>query len=197
MENIITLDENCLKGDIRIRQKYPDKLIRATKKCLFDTIMDYLNFIINKLNGKASFSKYNKLLKINYEQIRNVTANFNQDLLKTLVKEIFSVDITGKYTIYMKEHNRDLINECLNNTNQEKRKIFEIIFNKTLLEYIKLISRREEIKDLEGLVDIFQINLSKMNEYKKEIIFQIITDDYESLFSEKKKSKKKKKYLNK
>ena len=175
------------------KKVYPDPIIRKAKKCLFDTILDYLNYAISLINGKKGYiSKYETLLKINYDQIKDATTMFNRNLLKTPVKDIFSVDISGKFTIYDKDHNKKLIEGYLQSLDEEKREKFEIIFNKNFSEYIGLIAGKKEIDGLEGLIEKFNFNLKNIKNCNKEEITCLIIKDYESLFNNKKKPRKKK-----
>ena len=69
---------------------------------------------------------------------------------KTL-KEIFSEDISTKYISYSISHNRDLIQELINERDEEKRIKFNKLFNLTFFDCLKHFRGSEYIEELQGL----------------------------------------------
>ena len=85
-----------------------DNLIRRIKKILFTSLINYDNYIISKIyrNNLGNGIKIKKLLRINHYQIKNVNSKFNRELLETSQGNIFSTDISNKYSNYPLYHNR-------------------------------------------------------------------------------------------
>ena len=145
----------------------------------------YNNKIGNGINIK-------KLFKTNHFQVKCSGSNFNKELLKKTQGEIFSSSITTKYKNYPLDHNKQLIKKLLNEENKEKRKIFENVFNKTLLECIEHLIGKKEYEGLEGLEKFYEneiINV-KLDQHNKELL-KIIINNYENIINNKKPRKKK------
>ena len=105
-----------------------------------------------------------KLLKIKHFQIKCTRTNFNKELLKKTPGEIFSADITSKFTNYPATHNKELILNLLNEKNEVKNKIFTNLFNKSLLECIEHIIGKKKYEGLEGLERIYENEMIELNE---------------------------------
>lgn len=157
--------------------------------------MKYDNFIISRTyKNVGNGVRIKKLLKIKHFQIKCTGTNFNKELLKKTQGEIFSADITSKFTNYPPTHNKELINNLLNEKNEEKKKMFTNLFNKSLLECIEHIIGKKKYEGLEGLERIYEnemIELNKDEEYKEEL--KRIIKDIEEIFNEKKSRKKREK----
>ena len=169
-------------------------LIFRIKKIIFDSILNYDNYIISKMYNNKIGNGINikKLFKTNHFQVKCSGSNFNKELLKKTQGEIFSSSITTKYKNYPLDHNKQLIKKLLNEENKEKRKIFENVFNKTLLECIEHLIGKKEYEGLEGLEKFYEneiINV-KLDQHNKELL-KIIINNYENIINNKKKRKKK------
>ena len=190
------------KSDKKIGQKVKreendkysnDNLLRRAKTILFDSLLKYDNYIISKVYNDQIGNGINikKLLKINHSQIKNINANYNRDLIKTSQGKIFSENISKRHTYFPEDHNKRLINKLLNETDEEKRKIFANLFSKTLKECIQHITGQkiEELKGLEGFYENEIIQLEEDDEVKKEIKKFIV--NYETIINKKKPRKTK------
>lgn len=177
-------------------EKYSnDNLLRRAKTILFDSLLKYDNYIISKVFDDQIGNGINikKLLKINHSQIKNINANYNRDLIKTSQGKIFSENISKRHTYYPLDHNKKLINKLLNETDDEKRKIFINLFSKTLKECIQHITgqKNEELKGLENFYEKEIIELEEDDKFKKEI--KKFIDNYEEIINKKKPRKTKQK----
>ena len=170
-----------------------DNLVRRVKKIVFTSLLNYDNYIISKIynNNLGNGITIKKLLRIKHHQIKNVNSNFNKELLKTSQGNIFSTDISNRYNNYPNYHNRQLIKKLLNEKDDEKRKRFNNLFNKTFLECIQYIRGKKEIQGLEGLEKFYEQEMLELNEdenYKNELKKTI--NNYEKIFMKKKPRKK-------
>ena len=123
---------NKKKKIIKKKKKYStENLKRKIKTVVFDLIKNFSNKRINEIYNGDIGNGFNikKLLKINYSQIQKMSANHNKLLLDKTIKDIFSDDISKKYTDYPSFHNKDLINRLLNEEDDEKRYRIEIIIS--------------------------------------------------------------------
>ena len=177
-------------------EKYSkDNLMRRAKTILFDSLLNYDNFIISKVYNEKIGNGINikKLLKINHNQIKNINANYNRDLIKSSQGKIFSENISKRHTYYPLDHNKILINKLLNEDDEEKRKIFVNLFSKTLKDCIQHITGQkiEELKGLEYFYENELLDLDEDDEFKKEI--KRFIENYETIINKKKSRKTKNK----
>jgi hypothetical protein len=177
-----------------VHTKYSmDNLMCRIKSIIFDILMKYDNEIISKVykNNLGNGIKIKQLLKINQSQIKNADVKFNKDLLNKTQGEILSDNITTRISSYPLTHNKNLINELLNEKDENKRYRFDKLFNRTLLECIKHIRGSDSIEGLEGLEKKLEEELSKSDEeedYKEMFIYTL--NHYESICNNKKSRKK-------
>ena len=165
-----------------------DNLLRKAKKVIFHSILEYDNYIIAKAYnyniGQGINTK--KLFKINYSQIKNTQTNFNKKLLNTPQKDIFSSNITTKYSNFPLDHNKKLINKLLEEEDLNKREIFNNLFNITLLEFIQHLKGKKKIEGLNGLDSLFKKKLIEMKKNKEYEELKNTINDYEKIFEDKK-----------
>ena len=185
------IGQKVKRGD---NEKYSNaNLMRRAKTILFDSLLNYDNFIISKVYNEKIGNGINikKLLKINHNQIKNINANYNRDLIKTSQGKIFSENISKRHTYYPLDHNKILINKLLNEVDDEKRKIFANLFSKTLKDCIHHITgqKSEELKGLEYFYENEILELDENDEFKKEI--KRFIENYETIINKKKSRKAK------
>ena len=168
--------------------KNVDNLLRKAKKVIFNSILEYDNYIITKAYNYNIGQGINikKLFKINYSQIKNTQTDFNKKLLNTPQKDIFSSNITSKYSNFPPEHNKILINKLLEEEDLEKRKIFNNLFNTTLLEFIQHLIGQKNKEELNGLDALFKKQLIEMENNKGYDELKNTINDYEKIFEDKK-----------
>jgi len=81
---------------------HADNIIKKIKAKLFDYCLKFINKMINK-NDEGSI----KLLKIDYKKyIDQLERKKNLDLFKLPLKDLFSLDISGKYSTRNKDYNK-------------------------------------------------------------------------------------------
>lgn len=192
---------NKKKKIIKNKKKYStENLKRKIKTVVFELIKNFSNKRINEIYNGDIGNGFNikKLLKINYSQIQKMSANHNKLLLDKTIKDIFSDDISKKYTDYPSYHNKDLINRLLNEEDDEKRNQLVKLFNKTFRECLQQIRGDKTIEGLEGLEQSFidymnqeMISLEENEEgreYKNK--FEEMLKNYEDAINNKKHKKK-------
>ena len=128
-----------------------DNIIRKIKTFLLNILMDFINSYIYKIYngnvGKGIFTK--ELKKMNQRQIIN-TKNNKEFLHKTL-KDIFSEDISNKYSCLLSSHNKNLIQLLLNEEDNEKKRIFQTLFSLTFLDCLIHFRGSKKVLILDGL----------------------------------------------
>ena len=167
-----------------------DNIIRKIKSLVIAIISAFLNEIIAKIYnnniGKGIFKK--ELLKMNQNQIIDLKSD--KEFINKKLKDIFSNDISTKYTCYNPEHNKLLIEELLNENDFEKRQIFDIIFSISFLECIKHIRGEINIIELDGIETLDKI-CEKYEDDKDYVkLFRYYFLNFESIIMRKRNKKK-------
>ena len=112
---------------------------------------------------------------MNHEQISNINVEYNKQLLHKTIGDIFSGDISKKYSNYPKDHNKIVINQLLNEENVEKRNYFHNLFNLTFLEVLNHFQEKKIIPDLIGLKTYKEVvvKFEKEKDYQDNLIYHL------------------------
>ena len=168
-----------------------DNIIRKIKTFLIKSLCELINgFIFEVYNGKVGQGILKKELKyMNQNQNEKVAEN-KKFLIKKL-KNIFSVDLK-RYTNYSPFHNKNLINQLLNEKEEEKRTKFEKIFNLTILDCLNHYKGIKYIKELEPLNSLINKKLVKFEDDKDYLnLLNYYIPKFEETIMKKKSRKKK------
>ena len=138
-----------------------DNLIRKIKNIYHNEILKFINKKISSLYPKYNSKnlKPKLLCKLSQKQVERSKTDYNKLLLNRTLKSIFSEDISTKYKIKNPNHNKELIEELLNEKDENKKLTFKKIFNLTFIE---------GLKHFRG--SIFINELSEMNTFKDYLI---------------------------
>ena len=176
----------------RIGKFSTDNIIKKIKSYFLTCLFNFINLIIkNQYNGNIGHDIFQKqLLKINKQKI--LSSKENKQLLNKTLKEIFSEVISTKYSnFYNENHNRDLIQQLLNEEDEEKKVFFNKIFNLTFIKCLKHFRGTEIIEELNGLESLDNI-LKKFEDdkdYRENFKFYIF--HFEEIIERKRIKKKK------
>ena len=151
----------------------PDNIIKKIKGSLLIILLKFINSKINKIyNGNIGHGIFQKqLMKINQNQV--IISKNNKQFLNKTLKEIFSDDISTKYSSFSISHNRDLIKNLLNEADEEKRIKLNKLFNLTFIECLKHFRGSIIIEELHGLdsMDTMIKKFEDDKEYLREFKF--------------------------
>lgn len=133
---------------------------------------------------------------INQEQIGNSTVEYNRDFLYKSIGDIFSVNISTKYTNYPLDHNEYIIKLLMNDKDSDKRNYFTQLFNLTFLDALKHYRGSDEIDILKGLNDFssYKKECNKDDDFLNTLEYFMM--EYETILLEIKKPRKKRKKNN-
>lgn len=164
-----------------------DNLIRKCKAVMINVLGNLINKKINEnYTDELTFqNKKRKLMKMHQYQIVNSNIIYNQSFLNKTLKEIFSENLSTRCTTYSKDHNKELINELLNEKDLKKRKIFEDLFNLTFLNCIEHFRGSQYIialKDLQKYDKVVE-ELNGDEDYKES--FRCYIDNFETIIKNK------------
>ena len=184
---------NSESGD---HNKYSDdNLRRKCKHLVLDSAFKFINEKIKeKYNGNIGHGIYvKKLFMINQKQISEASILFNQDFLNKTLGEIFSVDISTRYTTYNNSHNDSLIKNLTNEKDEDKKIYFKTLFGISFSDCLKHYRGSQKIEELEGMKG-FSKDKAK---YKDDVFYLSCLENYimnfEEIINNKKTRKSKKK----
>ena len=165
-----------------------DNMIRKCKHLVITYCMEFLNYQIKKLyhDDIGEGIRIKKILDINNEQkVDNKLESSKVFLNKTLI-EIFSVNISPKYTSFLPGHNRILIENLLNEKDEDKREKFKKIFNLTFADCIQLfLGKNDKNYELDGfpVFDEIKGELNENDKYLEKIKNYLL--NFESIINSK------------
>ena len=151
-----------------------DNMIRKCKHLVINNCIEFLNFQIKKIyhNNIGEGILIMKILDINQIQKSDNKLESTKLFLNKKLSEIFSVDISSKYTSFLPDHNKILISRLLNEEDIEKREKFQKIFNLTFANCIQLfLGNNNKYIEFEGfpVLDEIKDELNEDNEYLEKI----------------------------
>ena len=166
-----------------------DNLIRKVKNIVLETTSLFINQKIalaysSDNQNSQNVLKNKQLLKLSQKQVEKKNVEYNKSFLNRTLQSIFSEDISTKYKKYNVKHNKNLIEELLNEEDEEKRLFFQAIFNLSFLDVLKHFRGSILIKELSG-INSFNDYLNKTDfgknskEYKE--ILSIFMNNYEKI----------------
>ena len=145
-----------------------DNIIRKCKSLVLDSSLEYLNNQIKKIyNGNIGQGmNMKKLLDIGQEQKTDNTINYMRQFIHKTLKEIFSANISLKYTSYLPNYNRIIINRMLNDPDKERKEKLNKIFNLTFKDCLNIFIGNNKYDDIDGFPTFDEVKL-KLDEDEK------------------------------
>ena len=166
-----------------IHNKYSDDNLR--RKCKHLVLQKVMKFINNKISEIYINIGYGmtikKLLIINQEQISNATIPFNKMFLNKKLSEIFSVNISTRYTNYKPQHNKLLISKLLNDEDETKRNYFNELFSLTFVECLRHFNGSRNIPILNGLTLFNELNIENEIDEEYQNTLSCYINNYEKI----------------
>lgn len=148
----IKTDDNDFtqKKKTKIYYKFrDDHLKRKCKHLVIESAIEFINEKISEVYGgdigEGLLKK--KLLKLKQDQKKDSHADFNKQFLYMSLRDILSQNITKKIKYHSEDHNKNLINELID----EKGEVFEKIFNISFIECLEHFAGVNTIEELKGL----------------------------------------------
>ena len=154
-----------------------DNLRKKSKHIILSELLNFLNMKLREIYkenlGNGILLK--QLLTLNHKQKANINISDNQIFLQKTLQDIFSEEISKRYTNFPSTHNKDLINRLLNEEDEEKRNYFNKLFNLTFLQALNHFQEKEKIEELSGLKTYKEAIKKYENEkdYHENLVFHI------------------------
>ena len=117
-----------------------DNIIKKIKSKLLLYPLHFLNNLIE--NEDDSQKKY-RLYKLNYKYIRQLTKDRDLNIFRMKLKELYSLEITPKFKYISKQHNKNIINEIIENKELDNYQSIMFAFNLTFGEWMELFTYRK------------------------------------------------------
>ena len=180
------LDNNEENMDKEHNKYSDDNIRRKIKHIVLKKLLEFINQKIETMYthiNRGIFTK--KLMTIQQYQISNATILYNKNFLNKKIGDIFSVDISKRYTNYLPNHNKTLILSLINDEDINKKEYFKGLFDLTFLECLKHFRGTIDNYYLQGYGN-FEEEMNKLGE--KDYINAIKTyiNNYENIIGNKK-----------
>ena len=204
-DNIIKEDKPSL-SDINISKNSDEKrdfndsfftdqnLRRKVKHIVLNSFFVFINEKIceayNNNIGKGACKK--QLQALNKKQKSSSDIIFNKEFMLKPMGEIFSDKISGKYTNFIPDHNKRLIQKLLNEENLLIRNFFIIAFGFTFFQCLEHYRGTKYYPGLKGM-KVFEDEISNFREnenYFNNLKYYL--NNYETIINKKKSRKSKK-----
>ena len=174
-----------------------DNLIRKCKAVVINILSKLINKKIYEIyKDDITYSpKKKKLVKMKQFQIANSNIEFNKLFIHKILKDIFSENLSSRCTSYSIDHNKNLVNDLLNEKDLTRRKKFQELFELTFLDCVEHLRGSKYIDILEDLEKYDKVcdNLNGDEDYKES--FRCYIDNFETIINNKKSRKSKKKMI--
>ena len=183
LENTTITNRNIGITDNYLRKK--------CKRTLLDVIFNFLNQTIKKVyNNKIGEGVRIKELKpLNYKINSEMGIKYNKEFLNKNIGEIFSNNISDRFTNFSKLHNKSLIINLLNEEDEGKKNFFRRLFGLTFLQCLEHFRGTVFYFELDGLIQLNDvINNIIDEEYKVNLIYYF--ENYEKIINKKKERRK-------
>ena len=166
LKNDLLRKKRGRKGTSGKHNKFSDdNLLRKCKHLILKIFFNFINKKIRDIykNNIGYGINLKKLLTINQKQKLDASIDFNKEFLNKSLGDIFSENITTRYTNYPLTHNKNLIHflKIDQNGNSE---YFKRLFNLTFLECLNHFRGIKKIEELEGIDGIESLE----NEYNND-----------------------------
>ena len=160
-------------SDKKTHDKFSDDNMR--KKCKNIVLKYILEFINRKIRekyfGKIGQGKFKKELKIlKQEEKVNSTVDSDKLFLNKSIKEIFSENISPRFSNYPPTHNKIIIESLINEEDEDKKIYFSSLFNITFLDCLKYFRGDNIIKELDGFIKFSSLEEKIKNEHGKSYV---------------------------
>ena len=165
-----------------------DNILRKIKVKVFNKIIKYINSIIKKYNKEHNIGM---LLPIVGKIHQNNGIDFNKKLLNSKLKDIFlKYEINGKFTLFKKSYNEDIIRTIYEKNIEELINILEMTF----LDIFIIFRNDKELNKFEGLEKI-DITVKEIKKKENDIDyirkFIDVVNNFENYYFNKDGRKKK------
>jgi hypothetical protein len=151
-------NDNIIK---KIKSKFLEYSLKFINKVLNSNLniknITYYNYLLRKKKKDEDFESLIKSL--DYKYVNRIKKDSELSLLKTSLKEVFSQDISSKYSRLSNDSNKTIIERIV--IDEKDNDIIMFALNLTLREWIDVFLYKKELKDI---TKINNLNEEKINQ---------------------------------
>ena len=150
-----------------------DNIIKKIKSKFLEYSLKFINKVLNSNLNKKNITYYNYLLRkkkkednfenlikaLDYKYVNRIKRDSELSLLDKSLKEVFSQDISSKYSRLQNDSNKTIIERIL--IDEKDNDIIMFALNLTLREWIDVFIYKKELKDI---TKINNLSLEKINQ---------------------------------
>ena len=177
-----------------------DNIRRKCKHLILDSFVEFINAKIKTMyNGNIGKSIFKKdFLTLNKDQKFDSSIENNKNFLNKTLGDIYSDTISKRFTNYLPQHNKNLIQNLINEEDENKKNYFKQIFDLTFLQCLEHFNGANINELLEGM-KCFKDIQEKFNDDKeyKDVLFHYIINFKEIINSKKSRKPRIKKEISK
>ena len=188
----LSKNENSYLNNFKKKEKLfnYDNMTRKFKRVFFESILNFIKSSMKKVQTSAN--KYEKpiLLKIEQHFISDTNVNFNKDLIQKKLRQIFSNNVSSKYSNYGLDYNRKLIEKIYNEKIQTK--VIDIL-EMTFLECLEHLRGSKHYEQLEGLENVYEIVINELEKKENDeymVNFKEFVNRFEQYYENKRSREK-------
>ena len=176
-----------------------DNIQMKLKNGILKSIFKFINIKIKMVYSNKDKSSLNKmqLLKLKQKSKESTKAEYNKNLLNRTLKSIFSEEVSGKYLRYNPNHNKDLIIKLTTDKDEEKREIFNKLFNLTFMDCLNYFRGSRFFKELNGMNQFEQylneLKLGNNDEMYKNVLQYYLVNYEREVMDRKERNRHKRK----
>ena len=195
--NILSIktNEHPQKGNNRHNKFSDDNLRRKCKHLVLNSAMEFLNKkIFDLYEGHIGNNIYRKeILTMNKSQKSNSNIEYNRALYNKKISDIFSENISTRYTNYLPQHNKLLIEKLKNEEDENKRTYFNKILDLTFKDYLSHFIGKAFIEELDGMKRFENLRDTLVDDSEYINILRYYLENFQSILNNKNPRKPKKK----
>ena len=150
-----------------------DNIIKKIKSKFLEYSLNFINKVLNSNLNKKNITYYNYLLRkkkkednfenlikaLDYKYVNRIKKDSELSLLDKSLKEVFSQDISSKYSRLQNDSNKTIIERIV--IDEKDNDIIMFALNLTLREWIDVFIYKKELKDI---TKINNLSLEKINQ---------------------------------
>ena len=157
--------------------------------------MEFLNKkIFDLYEGHIGNNIYRKeILTMNKSQKSNSNIEYNRALYNKKISDIFSENISTRYTNYLPQHNKLLIEKLKNEEDENKRTYFNKILDLTFKDYLSHFIGKAFIEELDGMKRFENLRDTLDDDSEYINILRYYLENFQSILNNKNPRKPKKK----
>ena len=177
-------------NSIRDHDKYAsDNLRRKAKNLVIDYALEFINEKIRMIYKGNIGNGMNKkvLLALNQDFKSDTSIENNKNFLYKTLGEIFSSNISTRFSDYYPEYNKNIIQRLLNEKDENKRLAFKRLFDIQFLQCIEAFCGNDDCEELKGFKKYRDIkkNLEEKHEQKYIEKLENFLQNYENNIKDK------------